>query len=70
MVGRIQLSFLRILTAASALRQDRRGATAIEYALIGTGISIALVGVLFALGDEITGLFGDIESDFSSRRPG
>lgn len=33
------------------------GATAIEYALIATGISLAIVGVVFAFGEQISDLY-------------
>ena len=39
------------------LLKDRRGATAIEYGLIGALISIAIIGGLQAFADEGTGVF-------------
>lgn len=39
------------------LLEDRRGATAIEYGLIGALISIAIIGGLQAFAAEGTGVF-------------
>ncbi|MBT3536520.1 MAG: Flp family type IVb pilin [Rhodospirillaceae bacterium] len=36
---------------------DQSGATAMEYALIGTGIGVAIIAALFSIGDEIVRLF-------------
>ncbi len=36
---------------------DKSGATAMEYALIGTGIGVAIIAALFSIGDEINRLF-------------
>lgn len=48
--------------------RDERGATAMEYGLIGVGIALTLVAATFALGDEVVGLFGDIQETFASKR--
>lgn len=37
--------------------QSDSGATAIEYALIATGISLAIVVVIFAFGEQISDLY-------------
>jgi pilus assembly protein Flp/PilA len=39
--------------------QDKSGATAIEYALIAGGVSIAIVGALTSLGSQIMVVFYD-----------
>ncbi len=49
---------------------DEKGATAIEYALIGTGIAVAIIGIVFALGDEISNLFKNIQEIFAAKTPG
>ena len=43
-----------------------QGATAIEYALIAAGISLALVAALFTLGDEIGVLFDELAGWFGN----
>lgn len=35
----------------------QRGATAIEYALIGTGISLAIAATVYAFGDDVSALY-------------
>jgi pilus assembly protein Flp/PilA len=37
--------------------QEQRGATAIEYGLIATGIALGIAVVVFVMGEELTGLF-------------
>jgi Flp pilus assembly pilin Flp len=37
---------------------DESGATAMEYALIGTGIGVAIIAGVFSIGDEVVRLFG------------
>jgi Flp pilus assembly pilin Flp len=46
----------------------REAMTAVEYGLIGAGIALAMVVALFALGDEIEGVMGDVQSAISSKR--
>ena len=40
--------------------RGRRGATAIEYALIASLISIAAIGAMNGLGDQIDTMFGNV----------
>ena len=40
--------------------KDESGATAIEYALIAAGISLAVVAAVFAFGDELEVLFNNL----------
>lgn len=42
------------------------GATAIEYGLIAAGIAVAISAAVFALGDSITALFGEVETTLES----
>jgi pilus assembly protein Flp/PilA len=42
------------------LLRCRRGATAIEYALIASLISIAAIGAMNGLGDQIDTMFGNV----------
>ena len=48
---------LKVMAWIAAYRHDIKGATAIEYALIAGGISVAIVSVVFLLGDEIEAVF-------------
>ena len=40
--------------AAGRFLADERGATAIEYALIASGISAAVISIVFGLGNTVT----------------
>ena len=42
-----------------AFMADEAGATAIEYALLGTLIAIAIISTFVALGDGVQGLFNN-----------
>ena len=53
---------MRILVASKLIRrfiQDEGGATAIEYAMIASGVSIAIVSAISALGTQIMTAFYD-----------
>ena len=45
---------------------DESGATAIEYAMIATGIGVALILVFTAIGDELVNIFGGIDNQMTS----
>lgn len=40
-----------------AFRDDRSGTTAIEYALLATGIAVVIIGTAFALGETVNTAF-------------
>jgi pilus assembly protein Flp/PilA len=42
--------------------RDESGATAIEYALIATGISITIVAVVQSIGTKVTGNFTSVQT--------
>ncbi len=46
----------------SRLRRDERGTTAIEYAMIASGISIAIAAIVFGLGTKVNALFSSVSS--------
>ncbi len=45
------------------LRDDESGATAIEYGLIAAGIAVAIVAVVFTVGDELVIMFTGVADD-------
>jgi len=45
------------------LRDDESGATAIEYGLIAAGIAVAIVAIVFTIGDDLLALFTGISTD-------
>ncbi len=68
MIGRLHGVMDAIRGGVFSALRDTRGATAMEYGLIGVGIALTLVVATFALGDEVVGLFGDIQETFASKR--
>jgi len=49
-----------------AFRDDERGATAIEYGLIASLISIAAIAAFSKTGTKLKGTFNDIANNLSS----
>jgi pilus assembly protein Flp/PilA len=50
------------LAQAKALARDESGATAIEYAMIGAGIAVAIVAAVGSLGSTTLALFERVEA--------
>jgi pilus assembly protein Flp/PilA len=46
--------------------KNESGATAIEYGLIAAGISVAIIGVVMALGSQLNTTFSTISSDLAT----
>ena len=46
-----------------AMRADRRGAVALEYALLAAMVAIIAIGSLALLGDSATGLWGTVGNE-------
>jgi pilus assembly protein Flp/PilA len=44
------------------LVRDERAATAIEYAMIASGVSIAIAATVFGLGSKVNGLFTSVST--------
>ncbi len=53
-MGRVMTKFFKRLIS------EKDGATAIEYALIASGIALAIVTVVFLLGDTLLALYNDV----------
>ncbi len=78
---RIYVSFTNALAGAKAsvgefvsgkvgmLRDDESGATAIEYGLIAAGIAVAIIGIVFALGNDIAAFFQAVDTQLTARTP-
>lgn len=58
---------LKLLALKDVYLKNEKGATAIEYGLIAAGIAIAIVAVVFTLGDEVEGTFTEVETAISGR---
>lgn len=56
---------LKLLALKDAYLKNEDGATAIEYGLIAAGISLAIVAVVFAFGDQLNVTFTAMETAMS-----
>ena len=45
------------------LKADISGATAIEYGLLASGVSLAIIVAVFLLGDQLATLFNDLAGE-------
>ena len=41
---------------------DTRGATAIEYGLIASGIAVAIIAIVTQLGGDLANIFGKVDA--------
>ena len=53
------LDFLRIMLNARLARMDERGATAVEYGLLITGIAAVITVAVFAFGGVVKNIFNN-----------
>ncbi|MFY9893289.1 MAG: Flp family type IVb pilin [Xanthobacteraceae bacterium] len=53
----LQFSTRAIRTMFQRFLRDARGATAIEYAMIASGVSIAIVATIVGLGANVKGFY-------------
>lgn len=51
---------MKIDEAILFLLHSEKGATAIEYTLIAAGVSIAIAGIVFVLGDNVSDLMDGV----------
>jgi len=54
-----------MLGLLARFRRDQSGSTAVEYALVASGIFVAVVTAVMALGTYVSGLFGNVASEFA-----
>jgi pilus assembly protein Flp/PilA len=59
-------TMLKLLAMKEAYLKNEDGATAIEYGLIAAGIALAIVAVVFTLGDSVLGLFQSVETELEA----
>ena len=60
---------IKLLAMKNTYMKDENGATAIEYGLIAAGISLAIVAGVFAFGDRLEVLFGDMTGALDGTAP-
>jgi len=56
----VQFSIRALPNLLRRFIRERRAATAIEYALIASGISIVIAGAVAVLGGNVQGLFASV----------
>ncbi len=56
----LKSSIHAIRTLADRFLRDERATTAIEYAIIASGVSVAIVGTVAALGANVKGLYTSV----------
>ncbi len=56
-------------SVVALVRDDESGATAIEYGLIAGGIAVAIIGIVFAIGNDISAFFQAIDTQLTARAP-
>ncbi len=51
------------------LVDEESGATAIEYGLIAAGIAVAIIAIVFTLGNDLAKFFTAIDTKLTSKTP-
>ena len=51
-----------IVHPSAAFLRDESGATAIEYAMIASGVAVAIASTIVSLGSSVKGLFTSVSS--------
>ncbi len=54
---------------ARKLVDEESGATAIEYGLIAAGIAVAIIAIVFTLGNDLADFFQAIDTKLTSKTP-
>jgi pilus assembly protein Flp/PilA len=57
-----KLTVAAIVTTASRFVRDERGATAIEYAIVASGIAVAIAATVTSLGSGVKGMFTNVST--------
>jgi pilus assembly protein Flp/PilA len=52
----------KLVASARTLQPDQSGSTAIEYALIASGIAAAIIGIIAGLGGSVNAMFLAVKS--------
>jgi pilus assembly protein Flp/PilA len=59
---RLSACYSIIVGRTQALAKDRKGATAVEYAMIAAGIAGAIIATVIALGTKVSLMFDGISA--------
>lgn len=61
------VQYLQILLNARFAKMEERGATAVEYGLLVALIAAVIIGIVIALGDNISDAFNDVNESLEAR---
>ena len=59
-------AYVRMASAVAALREEERGATAVEYGLIVALIAAIIIGIVTTLGTKVNSNFEKVEQGLPS----
>lgn len=59
-------AYVRMTSAIAALREEERGATAVEYGLIVALIAAIIIGIVGTLGKKVSSNFGKVDAELPS----
>ncbi len=59
-------AYVRMTTAIAALREEERGATAVEYGLIVALIAAIIIGIVGTLGQKVSTNFEKVSNNLPS----
>lgn len=59
---------IKLLAMKNAYVKNEDGATAIEYALMAAAISLVIIGVVFAFGQEVNAMWTDLQEALAAQR--
>lgn len=57
--------FVNTKLALENYKNDEKGVTAIEYALIAAGIAVAIITAVNTLGTDVAGKFGEVSAELT-----
>jgi pilus assembly protein Flp/PilA len=57
---------LKLLALKDAYLKNEEGATAIEYGLLAAAIALAIIAVVFTIGEDVAQSFTDISTELAA----
>lgn len=61
--------YLAIQTVGGKMRREETGATAVEYGIMVAGIAVAVIAIVFLLGDSISDMFTEVNTRVDAVTP-
>lgn len=57
---------IKLIAMKQAYLNNEEGATAIEYALMAAGISLGIIAVVFAFGDQLNTMWDNLSTELNT----